>query len=176
MRSLLLSLLVLAPAYADQSVPPPRPAPCAAAHPNVVREIERLLKIAGGHASHSSVCSDGDGHRSDVKLLETCALPRELDAGMVRRFWLRYRVTTTFEVGGECSPYPDCAKPGPPETSTHTVVLDFGDFPPGLRITVPASLPGLTLKTPLHKKHSTGCNGDVPRFEPTYVRLTDLKK
>jgi hypothetical protein len=173
MRLPLLIVLVPALAYADQSVPAAKPSSCTPAHAAVVREIERLFKSAGAHASFSDVCADGDGQRADLKLLETCQLPRDIGETMVRRVWVRYQTTISYEVGGECSPYPKCAEAPPPDVSTQTAVLDFGDFPPGLKVTVPAALPGITLKTPLGKKHSTGCHGDAPAFTADYVRLRD---
>jgi hypothetical protein len=174
MRLTLLMLLVPALGYADQSLPPPKPSACTPAHPAVVHEIERLLKSAGAHATHSEVCADGDGERVDLKLLETCQLPRGIDEMMVKRVWIQYRATISFEVGGECSPYPQCAQAPPPDISTQTTVLEFGNFPPGLKLTVPAQLPGITLKTPLGKKHSTGCHGDAPAFTADYVREREL--
>jgi hypothetical protein len=86
------------------------------------------------------------------------------------RVMIQYHVTLTRERGGECSPYPECAKAPPPEESGQRAGVDFEKSPEGLRIVVPAQLDGIWLKTPLDKKHSTGCHGDIPAFVPRFIK------
>jgi len=175
-RWLLPLMLASSLAPADQSAPrsaktvPTAPAPsgCARAPGPVLAEIGRLLKSAGEHASHTRVCTDGDGEQTTVALRSACVVPsrepgRSAGALTVE---VRYQVTVRYEVGGECSPYPACAEPPPPSHASGTVTLVFSAAPEGLKVTLPAALPGISLKTPLARKHSTGCNGDRAAFVP----------
>jgi hypothetical protein len=157
-RAILVVSLLAYAAGADESLPrksPPPAAKCEAPPAMVVREIERLFKSAAEHATHSNTCVDGHGERVSIELLATCVERSRVAA--------HYRVTVAEERGGECSPYPDCAKPSPPEVSTQSAHLDFARDG---RLIVPRELPGVPLKTPLDRAHSTGCYGDSPAFVP----------
>jgi len=152
-----LGVLLCTLTFADESTPGGHG--CQPPSPAVVREIERRFPAAGEHATESHVCVDGNGERTQLKLTSACMKgPAAVS--------VRYRVTVTFEVGGECTPYPDCARAPPPETSNQTAELQL--TPAGLK--VPASLPGVRLRTPLGKKHSTGCHGDAAAFVPRPVK------
>ncbi len=171
MRSLALaSLLAAGGAAADTA--PPAGGRCAAPPPAVRAEVERLLRTAGGHATRSDTCVDGDGEVVTVELLGACVIapPRRPNVDAVGlALTVRYRVTITYERGGECSPYPRCAEPPPPTVRDAAASLTFRGGPDGLRLAVPAELPGVKLLTPLDRPHRTGCRGDRPAFVPAPV-------
>jgi hypothetical protein len=146
---------------------------CEAPSPAVQRELKRLLATAERHATLSHVCVDGSGEKTALALLEACVRhpagrPNEDVIGLV--VWMRYRVIVEHERGGECSPYPECAKSPPPAVSVQSVELRFSGGPDGFTMIVPVELPGVPLKTPLAKKHSTGCYGESPAFVPGTVK------
>ncbi len=157
MRLPLIAGLLCAVAAADESTPTPLTKCATPAPPAVTQEVERLLASAAEHATHSDVCVDGSGQRATLKVLSVCKLS-------ALQFSARYQLTISYEVGGECSPYPDCAQPPSPLTAQHTATLKFVGSPEGIRITLPSELPGLLFRTPLARKHSTGCYGDRAAF------------
>jgi hypothetical protein len=170
LRALLaLALVTGGAARADQSTPPaPKPAAgrCEAPSSAVAAEIHRLLKAAGEHASHSQVCIDGDGETTTIKPLSLCVT--SADAANLQVV-VRYHVTVARELGGECSPFPDCAKPPPPHEVASSATLRFSAAADGLRVILPTALPAVSLLTPLARRHKTGCHADAPAFVPRVI-------
>lgn len=160
-------LLASLPALGDSS-PPATRAECTPPSPSVTAEIERLFASVAGHSTHSELCVDGDGHRVGIDHVRACAAPAAAGSGLAVA--VSYRATVSYEVGGECSPYPDCAKPPPPTTRDGKITIRLTRTPEGLKIVVPREVPGLELLMgPLEKSHSTGCYGEIPAFVPKAV-------
>ena len=137
---------------------------CVAPLPAMRAELERLFTIAGEHASHYQLCKDGDDVTVSVQLQSLCMMPTSLVSPIAVA--VSYRVTETRAIGGECAPYPDCAKPPAPQQSSQRVTLQFASSAQGMLLTVPAKLPGLPLRTPLGRTHSLGCKGTSKAFTP----------
>lgn len=130
------------------------------ATPEVTAEVERLLAAAAEHASVSSLCMDGDA--TTVEVLVTCV------SGAPGAVTVRYRVTTRHSYGGECAPYPECAKPPPPVMREGKTTLVFRETPTGLLLNVPAKLPEIAM-TPLSRVHDGRCSGKKAAFVPKPV-------
>lgn len=162
-RALVATAMLASVAHADTSTR------AAEASPAVVAEVKRLLESAAAHATLSKVCMDGDGERTTIALLGVTVEPSRgaPDEDVVAlSVTARYRVTVAELRGGECDPYPECAKPSPPRVTTIGAGLAFAGAPGGMRLIVPRELPAVPLKTPLDRKHSKGCDGDAPAFVP----------
>jgi hypothetical protein len=166
-------LVVLAAAglaRADSS-PPSTSAPansCRAVTPEATAEIARLLQAAAEHATRSEVCVDGDGSVTTIALASACAGASEAAS---LRVSVRYKVTVKPERGGECSPYPECAKAPPPRTSDESAELRFVRGKTGARLVVPSALAGVALATPIDRDHSRGCYGKSAAFVARTVPL-----
>ena len=158
--------------FADESTPNKKAPACDAPSPAIVREIDRLLASAAEHATLSHTCIDGNGERTTITRLAAC-VQRPVGRPNVDVIGLqvqvRYQATVTEE-RGRCQPLPDCAKRPPPSERTASVELAFSASPDGFELFVPRELPEVPLKTPLDKKHSTGCYGESPAFVPRKIK------
>lgn len=108
-------------------------------------QLERFFTAVAEHASHSKLCSDGMATAVTVKIL--CAANGRVD----------YEVTTSTRYGGECDPYPECAKPPPPKLTRHTITLNLKK--------PPKTIPGVELLTPLARVHDAGCDGKKAAYK-----------
>ena len=156
-------------ARADASVPPPEAGECVAPSAAVTQEIERLFASIAGHSTASQVCVDGNGHQVSIDRVRSCRAPAS--AGSPLTVAVSYRVTVTHLRGGECSPYPECARPSPPSYSNGRMTIRFTTSPAGLVLVLPREVPGLELyMQALDKKHETGCDGTIAAFVPRAVK------
>lgn len=151
---------------APASKPAPLPYNCQAPLV-VIEEVTRLLTVAGTHATTSSACVDGPGHR--VTLDEILVCPAAPD-GARRPFAVTYRVSTWNEGGrqvcaGKCPPVK-------PELSYQRTELVFRSDKAGYVIEPPGSLPGLPLDaTPVTAAHDGDCYGKSEPFVPRAIAL-----
>ena len=163
---------------ADQApAPKSEPAPTASSPPKsdpeplqfncqaplvVIEEVERFLSVTGTHATESSSCVDGPGHRITLDEVLVCPKDREPQR---HTFDVTYRVTRWDEGGrmvceGKCPP----VEPEHRRHRTHVVFRVDGDQ---LVLEPPKSVPGLPLDaTPATQPHDGDCYGKSPAFEP----------
>ncbi|MCX4240634.1 hypothetical protein [Paraliomyxa miuraensis] len=151
---------------APASKPAPLPYNCQAPL-MVIEEVTRLLTVAGTHATTSSACVDGPGHRVTIDEILVCpAAP----SGPSRPFDVTYRVSTWNEggrqvCGGKCPPVE-------PEITFQRAKLVFRSDKGGHAIEPPSSLPGLPLDaTPVTKAHDGDCYGKSDAFVPRALAL-----
>lgn len=133
----------------------------------VIEEVTRLLTVAGTHATHSSACVDGPGHRVTIDEILVCPMAPD---GARRPFAVTYRVSTWDEggrqvCGAKCPPVE-------PAISHQRTELSFRSDKGGYVIEPPSTLPGLPLDaTPVTTPHDGDCYGKSEAFVPRPIPL-----
>lgn len=155
-----------APTTTPAAGPRPDPLPYNCQAPlTVIEEVGRMMTVAATHATTSSACVDGPGHRVTIDEILVC--PRARD-GTRQPYAVDFRVTTWPEggrqiCGGKCPPVV-------PEQTQHQVELLFRVDGAQLVLEPPASLPGLPPDaTPVGQAHDGDCYGKSPAFAPRPV-------
>jgi hypothetical protein len=154
---------------------------CARAPKSFEAEIERLLQVAGEHATSSGACADASGVACRVEEVWSCEVTsRESDT---RTFQVHYQFIVQHEGDGRgCRPKnvnvdletgqaQDSCDRFKPQPSDEKVVLTFRKTAGGYTLVVPERVPGMerTASTPLTQAHDTDCYGKKPPFSPREV-------
>ena len=133
----------------------------------VIEEVTRFLVTAATHATSSSACVDGPGHRVAIDEILVC--PQGSDGG-ARTFAATYRVSS-WEEGGQQACGGSCPEVVPDRTEQR-IIMSFRSAADGrLLLEPPSAVPGLPPDaTPPTRDHDGDCYGKSPAFVPTSVK------